>query len=189
MPCKKSQSNKEKSKTQKVSSHDKVIHIDEQDKSIFELIAAGGKVNPNLKKNSPPPNLIQVKSGSHAHGHIMRTGDYRFSPGLQQIRLEYKEAQKAEKSQSQTKPEKAANHPKEVNLAEEIRKAAKTNKSQRKSSSAKNTKLASEGESTSSKETSRKQMANSKTVDEKPKSKEGKKSDKQRKSHGKNNHS
>ncbi len=188
---KKSQSKKDKSKTQEPSLDDKTINIHQQDKSILERIAAGGKVSPNLKKNSVPSNLIQIKSGSHAHGHILRPGDYRYSPGLQQIRLEYKEAQKVEKSKIQSS-EKAANQSKDANLAEAIRKAAKTNESQSKSSSSstENAKLSSEVKSTfSTKKTLKKQVAISKTTDENQKSKERKKNDEQHKSQRKSNRS
>lgn len=197
MSNKKGKKDKEKSKKSQTL-HDKFKENEHQEKHIFDRIAAGEKVNPTLKKNALGSNVILPKSGCDAHGHILRAGEYRCSPGLQQVRLEYKEnMDKSEPSKSSKKEStekskevgtdavnevicKAAKSDgsnskssKEVNVAEVIRKAAKPGMN--------NSKSASRNKSSKSlKKSSNKQVVNLKTTDEKQQNGgEGKKADEQ----------
>lgn len=186
MSSRKSQSSKEKSKSQ--SSREKTKESEQLDKHVFDRIAAGEKVNPILKENPNASNIILPKSGCKAHGHILRMGEYRCSPGLQQVRFDNKEnLEKSEPSKSSkkeslekykdenlakvthviskaTKSEVSNSKAKEVNVAEVIRKAAKGGVNNSKS-------VSSSKSSKSLKKSSNKQLASSKTSDEKQEAK------------------
>lgn len=122
-----------KSQDNASKSHVKSKEEAKQEKHIFERIAAGENVNGSfLAKNPPPSKAAQVKDGSQTHGHVLRAGHYRYSPGFQQVRHGYQEKKNKEgiKSQEVTSQKassiKSTTQAKKMTSDEAINKPAKS---------------------------------------------------------------
>lgn len=88
----KSQDNSYKSSTpSRIKSKEEV----KQEKMhIFDRIAAGENVNGSfIGSTTPPSKAAQAKDGNQTHGHVLRAGHYRYSPGFQQVRHGYRKKQ------------------------------------------------------------------------------------------------